>query len=232
MMRDGATRLKDNCWNDGVPHVPFVALEGLEGTGKTTVIPLLADRLTRRGIRVAVKPEFPPGPLADEFAEALCGGLFIAERLGIPPAAAFFHLLHSEATALAVLAADAGDVVLADRYLYSHALYQGYFAAGPANFDPVRIVDAMTRLFQAIRLPLPDLVLFLDAPIETVIRRVSVREQRPIRLEEQRVLMQLHDAYHALRAVQIHPVVTIDATQSPNHIADEAAEVIMSTLAL
>ena len=210
----------------------FVALEGLEGTGKTTVIPFVKERLTKQGIRVAVKPEFPPGALAEEFAEALGGGLFLAEQLRIPATAAFFYLLHSEARALAALDVEDCGLVLADRYLYTHALYQGYFAVGPDMFDPVRIVDAMTLLFHAIRLPVPDLVVLLKAPIETVVQRVATREQRPIRVEEQRVLVHLRDAYDALHAAQIQPVVTVDATRSPEQLADEIADVIISSLSL
>jgi len=110
----------------------LIAFEGIDGTGKTTQIRLLAEKLTARGHRVVATREPTDGKYGRKIRELFTKrhhvsaqeelDLFIADRKE--------HVREVIAPALA-----AGKIVLTDRYYFSTAAYQG--AAGQ---DPEKII--------------------------------------------------------------------------------------------
>lgn len=62
----------------------FFGIEGLEGTGKSTIIPLVVEQLKKSELSTTVKPEFPIGKLDSEFRSVLDKGLFLAQHLEMP----------------------------------------------------------------------------------------------------------------------------------------------------
>ncbi|MDZ7642432.1 MAG: dTMP kinase [Desulfurivibrio sp.] len=137
----------------------LIAFEGIDGTGKSTQLKLLAGRLREAGLAVVTTCEPTDGPhgryLRQMFqrraelspAEEL--RLFIADRRD--------HVARLIAPALA-----AGQVVLTDRYYFSTAAYQG-----AAGHDPAAIIAANEQFA-----PRPDLVLLLEVPPAVGIGRV------------------------------------------------------------
>lgn len=209
----------------------FIAIDGADGTGKTTVIPMVAQILVERGFSIAIKPEFPPGELSKTFQDALGKGLFLAEHLEMPPAAAFFYLLHSEVLAVRDALSHRADIVMADRYLYTHALYQAYFAThDQRQFDPVRLVRILSDLFKALLLPLPDLVVVLDAPLDILVQRLAIRESRNITNSEQAVLRVFQTAYDSFVSASVCPSLMVDASGSSIELARTIADAITNRI--
>lgn len=136
----------------------LIAFEGIDGTGKSTQIKLLAEFLSEQGHRVVLTREPTDSTYGRRIRELyVCREnctpeeeleLFIQDRR--------LHVRELIEPALA-----AGSIVLTDRYYYSTAAYQGANGIAPAT------VFARNSFA-----PRPDLVILLTMPPELSAERI------------------------------------------------------------
>jgi dTMP kinase len=143
----------------------FVVFEGVDGSGKSSQLRRLAERVEAAGRRVVRLFEPTDGPHGSEIRRRARQGPPLEPREELD----LFVEDRKENVAGSILPALArGDVVLQDRYLYSSAAYQ---AARPelglTPGDVVRMHDGWA--------PRPDLVVLLDLPVGTGLARVRRR---------------------------------------------------------
>ena len=127
----------------------FIVFEGLDGSGKSTQLRLLEQRMTAEGRRVFRTAEPTDGAIGRRIRAALSG----AEPASTAELAALFladRIEHNEAICAHL---DAGEDVICDRYYFSSMAYQGPLT------DPDWVAD-MNRRCPAIAHP--DLCVFLD----------------------------------------------------------------------
>jgi len=204
----------------------FAALEGLDGTGKTTVLPMIAECLRHAGLSVQVKPEFPEGELDTEFREGLLRGLFLSEHLSIAPQASFYYLLYAETLSLARCDFEAHDVVLADRSIYTLSMYQAYFSSNPrSNFDAHRVKDILETLYHMFGIRVPDHIFILHVPTSVSLERLKRRESREMTSSEKETLHIFDSIYRSFESERT--VTMIDALQPPEQVAEEIAQAIV-----
>jgi dTMP kinase len=101
----------------------LITFEGIEGSGKTTQLLLLADHLQRRGVTVITTREPGGTPLGERVRD-----LLLDPALTPVPAAELFLLEAARAQVVAEVigpALAAGSFVLADRFADSSYAYQG-----------------------------------------------------------------------------------------------------------
>lgn len=150
---------------------PFISLDGIDGTGKTTQQRLLADWLRARGWKVTTCHDPGGTPLGDQLRD-----LLLNQHHDIAPMAEALLFMASRAELLARIvrpALDTGSLVLSDRYLLATVVYQGH--AGGLNVDELWQVGTI-----AAGGLLPDLTVVLDLPVEEAQAR---RGRDPDRLE-------------------------------------------------
>lgn len=145
----------------------FVTFEGGEGTGKSTQVKLLADRLRAAGVYTVVTRE-PGGSAGAEIIRHLVlSG--VGKALGADGEALLFaaarddHVRRVIAPALA-----AGAWVLCDRFFDSTRVYQGKLGA-----TDLKLIKAMERV--TIGNLQPDLTIVLDVPAEVGLGRAAAR---------------------------------------------------------
>ncbi|MDB5522498.1 MAG: dTMP kinase [Rhizobium sp.] len=147
----------------------FVTFEGGEGTGKSTQIRLLADRLRRKGVDILVTREPGGSPGAEAVRHVLLSGA--AEQFGTRMEAVLFAAArndHVEEIIRPALAS--GAVVLCDRFLDSTRVYQGV----TGNLEP-SFIQNLERV--AINGVMPDCTIILDLPAAEGLRRAKSRAQ-------------------------------------------------------
>lgn len=137
----------------------LVAVEGIDGAGKTTQVELLCRRLSTAGFHVLRTKEPTNGPAGQQLrASARAGRLPPEQELALFLADRAAHVREEIDPQLA-----AGVVVVVDRYYFSTIAYQG--ARG------LDVEDLRTRN-EAIA-PRPDLLLLVDVPVEEGLRRIT-----------------------------------------------------------
>jgi dTMP kinase len=204
-----------------MPRPPFLSLDGLDGTGKSTQCRLLAQWL--RGLGHAVTECADPGgtPIGDVLRNLLLGR---RHEMSLPCEMMLFMASRAQLAADVIRPAlEAGRIVVADRYLLANVVYQGH--AGGLN--PHQLWDIGRLATGGV---LPDLTLVLDLSVE----KAALRRGRPADHVESRT-----DNYHQrvregfLAEAQRHPdaIHVINADQPMNAIHQEIRKEVMSVLA-
>lgn len=145
----------------------FVTFEGIEGTGKTTQIGLLAEALRRQGRDVVTTRE--PGGSA--VGRELRRILLSTATTNLCERAELFLYLADRAQHVAEVirpALDLGAVVLCDRFEDSTVAYQGY----GRGLDPALLHQLSATATGGLT---PDLTILLDIEPEIGLRRALAR---------------------------------------------------------
>lgn len=200
----------------GVTRGRFITFEGGEGSGKSTQIRLLAERLDAEGVRAIVTREPGGSPGAEIIRHVLLSG--IGKRLGAEAESLLFAAARDDHVLSVIEPALAQDIwVLCDRFADSTRVYQGH--AGKVDS---RLLDAMERV--TIGALKPDLTLILDLPVEVGLERAARRRsgETPDRFEAEDVSFHqtLRDGFRAIASREPERCVLIDATDTPDKIAD------------
>ncbi len=147
----------------------FVVLDGPDGSGKTTQLALLADRLARRGM--TVERAHDPGGTAT--GEKIRSVLLDRDNGPLSPMCEVLLFMASRAQLVQERirpALEAGNVVLCDRFVSATIAYQG--ASGVDAGTILRVADI------AVQGVWPDLTLILDLPVELGMQRAGAPRQR------------------------------------------------------
>ena len=155
----------------------FISVEGIEGSGKSTLIPKIVDCVTRITTQPVCTTREPGGTPC---AEAI-RSIFLSD---------FEESVHPKTELLLVYAARmqhiqevispnlaAGNVIVCDRYFDASHAYQGGVGIDSSVFEFMNhfVVDTLV----------PDLTLLLDVPVQTAFARIKSRD--PDRMEQKSV---------------------------------------------
>jgi dTMP kinase len=160
----------------------LIALEGIDGAGKSTLARALAVALRRRGAKVALRRE-PADPVLGRLAQ-------VAGAQDAWPGAVYFML--DRILARPALERDLlrADLVLTDRSLYSTLAYQGSALDAPS----VRRLEELGPRATV----LPDRVVLLDLPPAEALARLGRRSDDRGPLERRRTLARVATRYRRL----------------------------------
>jgi dTMP kinase len=172
----------------------LIAFEGIDGTGKTTQIELLAEVLRQRGLRVVTTREPTDGQYGRKIRE------LYKNRKSVTPEEELALFLDDRREHVAQVidpALASGQVVLTDRYYHSTAAYQG-----AAGHDPQKII-AENELFA----PVPDMVILLEVPVSLGVHRVQkLRGETLNDFEQEETLARVAGIFAGLRGGNIRRI--------------------------
>lgn len=191
----------------------FITFEGGEGSGKSTQVTRLADRLKVRGIDVVTTREPGGSPGAEAMRILLLKG--IAKPLGPTAETMLFAAARDDHVHSTIEPAlSRGAWVISDRFMDSTRVYQG--ALG--NVDP-RLIRALERV--TIGEVVPDLTFILDVPVEVGMARVKSRggERDRFEAEDLEFHVQLREAFRDAAEREPKRCVLIDASQNADLVA-------------
>lgn len=197
----------------------FITFEGLDGSGKSTQMRMLAERLRAGGYEVFETAEPGGTPIGRQIRRILLDNT----NHEIAPIAEMLLMFACRAQNVdqwILPALGDGKMVLSDRFTDSTLAYQG--AARGLGAEAVLDVDRI-----ACRGLVPDLTLYIDLDPATSLSRARARSERQgdieTRLEQQELdfYRKVRDAYRQLAADEPHRVKLIDGAQTPEAIAEE-----------
>jgi dTMP kinase len=205
-----------------------VSVEGIEASGKSTLLGGLAARLRERGIDVVATREPGGTALGDRLRAA-----FVDPALALDPIAEALLVNASRAqlvTEVIAPALRAGAWVLADRYVTATLAYQGYGRG--VDLGLLRtLAAAATRGVES------ELVFLVDIPTELSRERVAARARASgvvaDRLEREGAAFheRVRAGYLALAGLD-PSVVKLDGTAPEAAVLDEAWQAVGSRFAL
>jgi len=193
---------------------PFIAFEGIDGSGKSTQVKRLVARLETEGhaVHTTLEPtNYRIGSILrriltgqESADEQTIAALFLADRLD--------HIHHPEYGMLARLAAN--EVVVTDRYYYSSYAYHSQF------MDLDWVIQANSLAADALR---PDKVIFLDLTAEESMTRIRANRQSTEHYEQIDTLKAVRNNYFKAmeKEGKKDGVVIVSANQSPDDVAAE-----------
>lgn len=191
----------------------FIVFEGIDGSGKSTQIQFLVDRLKAEGIPCETTAEPSEGPIGVMIRQILTGerkmdnkviaALFAADRLD--------HILNEENGMLAQI--EKGTTVVCDRYYFSSYAYNGVDM-------PMEWVIAAN--LQSSKLLKPTVNVFIDLDPDTALERIAKNRQCTELFEKKSRLEAVRKNYYEVfEQMQDETVVIIDGNQTPEAMAEE-----------
>ncbi|QOZ34343.1 dTMP kinase [Bradyrhizobium sp. CCBAU 53421] len=193
----------------------FITFEGGEGSGKSTQIRKLAERLDVAKLRVIVTREPGGSPGAEIIRHLVLSGM--GKLLGPEAETLLFAAARDDHVRTVILPSlNQGIWVLCDRFFDSTRAYQGQLG----QVSP-ELVNAMQRV--TIGDLKPDLTFILDVPVEVGLQRAAVRRGNATadRFEAEGIKFHqdLRDAYRQIAAEDPERCVLIDATADQDTVA-------------
>ena len=197
----------------------FFAFEGIDGSGKSTQIKYLMERLREHGLRCHETREPSEGPVGTMVRQILTGrmkadgrvisGLFAADRLD--------HLTN-EVNGLCK-EIDRGITVVTDRYYFSSYAYNG------VDMDMNWVMECNRFSAELLR---PTLNIFLDIPVDTALERISKnRLHTELYEKEERLLAVRKNYFKAFELTKdTERVAVIDANAAPEVVARRVWEAV------
>ncbi|MBM3728995.1 MAG: dTMP kinase [Acidobacteria bacterium] len=202
----------------------FITFEGIDGSGKTTQMRLLINRLRERGATVLESAEPGGTPIGRKIRELLLD----PSNRELSPAAEL--ILYFAARAQNVdqwirPALERGEIVVSDRWTDSTLAYQG----GGRGLGESVVWDLDRVACRGIE---PGLTIFIDVDLATSAARTNKREQALDRLEVQpgEFHQRTRDAY--LRLARRFPARfrVIDGSQPPEAVAEAVWQAVQPEL--
>ncbi|GAB3020879.1 dTMP kinase [Natronobiforma cellulositropha] len=191
----------------------LITLEGLDGSGKTTVWESLHERYP--------DAVFTREPTHSWYGEAVYRS--IGDETADPLAELFLYTAdHADHLSRVVEPAlERGDLVISDRYTDSRYAYQGATLEGVLD-EPLAYVQEIHRPFTAV----PDLTIYFDLDPE----RAAARAGSTNKFERAAYLTRVRENYERLRAADPERFVEVDATATPETVLERVAEAITEAL--
>jgi dTMP kinase len=215
----------------------FITFEGLDGSGKTTQLRLLAGALEAEGRRVVALRQPGGTPLGDRIRSVLLDSRSDAEVGAIAPETEMALMFADRAQSLhqVILPALAdGAVVLCDRYTDSSEAYQGA-GRGLGGERILTMHRAVCNDFQ------PELTILLLPPLEGCLARARRRNERNAQrsgTDENRFeregdgfYRRIYEQYEAIARREEHRVVVFAEEARIEAIAERILEVVRARMA-
>jgi dTMP kinase len=193
----------------------FISFEGGEGSGKSTQIKKLAERLEAAKVRTLITREPGGSPGAEIIRHLVLSGM--GKLLGPDAETLLFAAARDDHVRSVIWPAlGQGTWVLCDRFSDSTHVYQGKLG----HVAP-ELLNAMQRV--TIGDLKPDLTLILDVPVEVGLKRAAARRgsATPDRFESEDLQFhrELREGYREIAAAEPERCVLIDATADANTVA-------------
>lgn len=198
----------------------FIVFEGIDGSGSSTQAALLKDYFLSQGKEAVLSPEPSEGIIGKLIRESLKKRILFTddsqkfnEQMAYLFAADRHDHLYNKFDGVFKLIND-GFNVITTRYYFSSLAYNG---ETPEEFE---FISQLNRKF-----PNPDLVIYLDIPIEISLQRLQERSLKDI-YENKEKLVKVKANYERIFKQYSGLIIKVDATNNLQYINQEIVNFI------
>lgn len=201
----------------------FITLEGPEGSGKSSQLPLLAEFLRARGHDVICTREPGGTKIGDQIREVLVR----MDNVELHPRTEILLFLSARAQLVEELVLPSladGKIVICDRYGDSTLAYQGY--GHGLDLEKLR----MMLQFATNGLK-PDLTILLDVDVLVGLKRKKAKDEWN-RLDAYEISFheRVREGYHQLAAQDLKRWRIVDASQSAELVQENIRQIVIDAM--
>ena len=200
----------------------LIALEGIDGSGKSTIAKRLVEKLRESGTSVILSRE--PGGTA--IGEQIREILLQQESLSMLPTTEMLLFAAARAQHVGELVRPAlaeGLIVVADRFVDSSLAYQW----GGRGLEKRAVDLAIELATDGLE---PDLRILLDLPVESALRRRMADWNETNRMDRESIMFhgRVRDAYHSLVAADPARWSVVDADRAVDDVSAAVWRAVVS----
>lgn len=199
----------------------FITIEGIEGSGKSTLIGKLKRYIEAQGYEVVMTRE----PGGSEIAEQIRSVILNRQNInmdGMTEALLYAAARRQHLMEKVIPAIEGGKIVLCDRFIDSSLAYQGH--ARGLGLDKVYAINQV-----AIEGCIPDITLYLDLDPEKGLARINADQNREVNrldLEHLSFHYKVREGYQILLERFPERMFLINADQPTDDVLEEAIRVL------
>ncbi|MGN7298092.1 dTMP kinase [Ferdinandcohnia sp. SAFN-114] len=189
----------------------FIVFEGIDGSGTSTQSSLLRDYFVKQGISAVLTEEPSSGPIGNLLRQGLKKRVaFSIDEKRFDQQMAFLFAsdrhdhLYNDVDGVFKLLGE-GKHVICTRYYFSSLAYQ-------ADEDSYELVYDLNKRF-----PEPDLVIYIDNPVEASIKRLQQRTVQDV-YENSEKLSQVKERYSKIFAEYEGKLMIVNGDQTMQEI--------------
>jgi len=163
----------------------FITVEGIDGSGKTTLIKIVEKILNQRDVKPIVTREptdLPTGKIIRTFLKQSGSSDLYHQKLAL--AFASDRLNHLNTTIIPNI--KSGKTVISDRYLFSSLAYQSV----NLDYEWIKSINFFARL--------PELVIYIDLPVSVALSRITSRGEDLEIFESESFLSKIKKNYNTI----------------------------------
>ncbi len=193
-------------------YTKFISFEGIDGSGKTTQIELLKNKLLLLGEKVEVLRE-PGGTVISEKIRKI---LLDKSNLSLSSEAEsllFFASRNQLLKEKIIPMLNNGTFIICDRFNDSTIAYQGYGFS--SNVEKLEMISDFATLGNS-----PELTFYLDISVEASISRRQYMEDDRIEKKGIQYLNKVRQGFLAIADKNPKRIITVDASLDRNKIND------------
>jgi dTMP kinase len=200
----------------------FITFEGIDGSGKSTQLGMLAAYLRGKGVEVSITCEPGGTPLGRSLRAA-----FLETKETVAPMAELLAFAADRAQHVEYMikpAIAAGEIVISDRYADATEAYQGAGRGFPMD-SVQKVIELATGGLK------PDLTLFFDIPVEDAVSRMADRDESQAtknRMDEEtsEFYDRVRSAYLAIQGREPERFKIVDAVGTLDEIHARVVEIV------
>ena len=204
----------------------FIAIEGIDGSGKTTQARLIAEKLSQslpagRQVSLTKNPtNSPVAKLADKV---------IKKQIEIPVVSLQYLFAADRQIHQLEITKDLkeGKIVISDRYFWSSVAY-GLADRSSVDYDKNGnvLLVAQSILSMYHQFLVPDLTIYLDVPVKLALNRISKIHRTSEYYEKEEKLAKVAKGYQWLAKKFPKEIISVDGTKKETEITKEILKLL------
>ncbi len=202
----------------------FITFEGIDGSGKSSTIKLLIEKLNKDGYQ-AISTREPGGSVIAEQVRNVILDVNNTNMDYMTEMLLFAACRSQHLKDIVIPNLEKGNIVICDRFVDSSYVYQGI--ARNIGLDSVMAINDLV-----IKDCKPDLTIYIDIEPETGLQRINKNNRNKDRLdlESLEFLTKVRNGYLKIAEMFKERIVVVNGDQPLEKVVDDAYEIIVSFL--